>query len=797
MPAEVKAEVELEIAHILFIDTVGYSKLLINEQRELSDDLNAIVRNTSCFRSAESAGRLIRLPTGDGMALVFAENPEAPVQCALEISRAVKNHPSLRLRMGIHSGPVSRVVDVNDRVNVAGAGINTAQRVMNCGDAGHILLSKRAADDLAEYRHWHQSLHDIGECEVKHGARLALINLYTGEVGNPELPTRLREALGQRAAEEAGRRKNSMRKVLLLAGGLLLAGAIGLALYGMIKARRQPKHVIPEKSVAVLPFANLSDDRENAYFAEGIMDEILTDLAKVADLKVISRTSVMQYKTDSTRNLREIAKALDVAHILEGTVQRSAGRVRINVQLIDARTDTHLWAEHYEGELANVFALQSQLSEQIVAQLKAKLSPAEKAAIEETPTTDLVAYEYYTRAKSLISSAVFNAHEKEKLYDAVRLLQDAVARDPKFFLAYYQLAWAHDRLYILGIDHTPARLRAADDVIKTALQLRPNSGEAHLAAAAHLYSGYRDYDRARRELALAAPALPNEPLIFVLNAYMDRRQGRWEECVQKLKRALDLDPRNFFYLYQIALACENMRRFPEMISSLDRALTLLPNDLGARVARASAALEWRADTKPLHSTIQAAIAEDPNVAAGLGDTWLYLALCERDHAAARHALAAMTGDSCRNEGIPLPRSWCEGVAARARGDAAAARAAFSTGRVEVEQTVREQPNYGEAVCVLGLLDAGLGRKEEAVREGRRAVELLPVTTDAINGALAIEYLAVIYAWTGEKEAAVEQLEIAARIPDNVNYGQLKLHPYWDPLRGDPRFERIVASLAPK
>jgi len=797
MSAEVKAEVELEIAHILFIDTVGYSKLLIIEQRKLLEDLNTIVRGTSCFRTAEASGKLIRLPTGDGMALVFSDNPEAPIHCALEVSQSARNH-RLPLRMGIHSGPVSHVVDVNDRVNVAGTGINTAQRVMSCGDAGHILLSKRAAEDLSEYPHWHPFLHEIGECEVKHGSKIVLFNLYTEEFGNPELPTRLAKALAERAALVATRRRALKGKIAIWSTAVALTIASCLMFYAFSRVRKNPPpDVVAEKSLAVLPFENLSDDKQNAYFADGMMDEILTDLAKVADLKVISRTSVMQYKSGITRNLREIAKALDVAYVLEGSVQRASGRVRINVQLVDARTDTHLWAEHYDRDIADVFALQSELSEKIVAQLKAKFSPEEKAAIEERPTTDLTAYEYYIRAKTLINTAAFNAREKEKLYEATHLLGEAVKRDPAFFLAYYQLAWAHDRLYILGIDHTPARLASADAAIKTALQLRPNSGEAHLALGAHLYSGYLDYDRARQELALAAPALPNEPLVFELTAYIDRRQGRWEQCVQNFRRVLELDPRNFFILQQISLAFENMRRFPDMISSLDRALLIVPNRAATRVQRAMATLEWRADPKPLHSTIDAVVTEDPKVGAEIGDSWLYSALCERDYSAAAHALAAMTGDGCRNEGIPLPRAWCEGVTARAKGETAAARAAFAAGRAEIDKTVREQPDYAEALCVLGLFDAGLGNKEEAIREGRRAAELLPTTKDAINGARVIEYLAVIYAWTGDKERALEQLEVAASIPSDVNYGQLKLHPYWDPLRNDPRFEKIVTSLAPK
>jgi TolB-like protein/Tfp pilus assembly protein PilF len=595
--------------------------------------------------------------------------------------------------------------------------------------------------------------------------------------------------------------------VLAFAGLYLIAPNFGERLYfatvDLFRRgfERQTKPVpqtaaIPEKSIAVLPFENLSADQENTYFAFGVQDEIMMYLAKVADLKVISRTSVLQYKSGVGRNLREIANELGVAHVLEGSVQRVGSRVRVSAQLIDARSDKHLWAEHYDRDVSDVFAIESELAKEIVGQLRSKLSPAEKAAIEERPTADLIAYDYYARAKTVLSTAGFNVLEKEKLFDALHLLQEAIARDPTFLLAYCQLARTHDRIYILGIDHAASRLAMAESAINTAMQLRPESGEAHLALAAHLYTCL-NFDGARRELEKAGNALPNEPLVFELRGYIDRRQNRWDQAIENLRRALVLDPRNFFILQQIALACEKLRRFDEMATALDQALLLVPKDPGTRAQRASVELEQRADTKPLHAVLQAIIAEDPNAVGGLAETWLYLALCERDHDAAMRALSVMTADGCRMEGIPLPRGWCEGVAARARGDLEAANAAFKSARAGIEKIVREQPDYAEALCVLGLLDAGLGRKEDGLREGRRAVELLPVTKDAINGALVIEYLAVIYAWTGEKDRALEQLVIAARIPSDVSYGQLLLHPYWDPLRGDPRFKKIVASLAPK
>jgi TolB-like protein/class 3 adenylate cyclase len=349
---ETKPDLSLEIAHVLLIDVVGYSKLLVNEQIELLQELNQIVRTTGCFRAAESTGKLTRVPTGDGMGLLFFRSPEEPAQCALEISRALKDHPHIKLRMGVHSGPVNQVTDVNDRTNIAGAGINIAQRVMDCGDAGHILLSKHLADDLVEYRHWRPHLHDLGECEVKYGLRLHLFNLYKGGLGNPQVPEKLRRGRRKHAPAVSVRPVTAPRwpKVELLVA--LVVSAVALVISSLIFLNRAPpktvkralsaQAAIPEKSIAVLPFENLSNEKENTYFADGVQDEILTGLSRVADLKVISRTSVMQYKAGLKRNLHEVATDLGVAHVLEGTVQRYGDRVRVNAQLVDARTDSQL-----------------------------------------------------------------------------------------------------------------------------------------------------------------------------------------------------------------------------------------------------------------------------------------------------------------------------------------------------------------------------------------------------------------------------------------------------------------------
>src|SRR3984893_6286371 len=372
MAAESKKEIELEIAQVLFLDIVGYSKLSVNQQHAAVEELNQIVRASEQFQKAEGANRILKIPTGDGMALVFYKSPEEPAQCAFEISRALKNNQRLQVRMGIHSGPISGVVDVNERTNVAGAGINLAQRVMDCGDAGHILLSQHVAEDLAEYERWRPFLHDIGTFEVKHGVRVSVTNLYSDEVGNPNLPKKF----------ETLKKHRSHVRWAEVAIGLLVLGAIVAAFVFVLRKPTRSTLSVAEKSIAVLPFENLSEEKANAFFTEGVQDEILTHLARIADLKVISRTSVMQYKSGVARNLREIGQQLGVAHVVEGSVQRAANKVRVNAQLIDARSDAHLWAQTYDRDLADVFAIQSEIAKAIADQLHAKLSPNEKKDIE-------------------------------------------------------------------------------------------------------------------------------------------------------------------------------------------------------------------------------------------------------------------------------------------------------------------------------------------------------------------------------------------------------------------------------
>jgi serine/threonine protein kinase/Flp pilus assembly protein TadD len=593
--------------------------------------------------------------------------------------------------------------------------------------------------------------------------------------------------------------KSSNRKTLLIAGigaasVLMFAGVY----FGVLKRHAQPvSHVpaIPERSIAVLPFENLSSEHENAFFADGVQDEILTDLAKVADLKVISRTSVMQYKSGAERNLREIAKALGVANVVEGSVQRSGNHVRVSAQLIDARTDTHLWAERYDRELADVFAIQSEIAKKIVDQLQAKISPSERAAIEKAPTADLAAFDLYERAKTLWADVTDPLHAQEKLPHAAQLLDEAVARDPQFLLGWCLLSRVHSALYWTGLDHVPARLDLASAAVQTALRLGPEAGEAHLALAIYYYYGFRDYGRARNELAIARDTLPNDAEVFLYKGFIDRREGHWDDATRNLERALELDPRNLFTLQQVALTYLAQRRYQHAIRIYDRTLTAFPNDPLTRITRAQILLHWKADIKPYQITLASVVAEHPRLAPDVD--YPDYALCERNAAAAVRTLRNYPRDGLSTDyGVNCPHAYWEGVVARWQGDSAKAQSAFMAARNEVEETLAKEPDFAAATSLLGVIDAGLGRKEDALREGRRACELLPISKDAISGmALAIN-LAQIYTWTGENDRAIEQIAAVERIPNTLSYGLLKLHPYWDSLRGDPRFERIVASLAP-
>ena len=567
---------------------------------------------------------------------------------------------------------------------------------------------------------------------------------------------------------------------------LALVAALGVIVWKSDLFRRPAT-----AGIAVLPFENLSNDREDVSFADGVQDDLLTKLAKIADLKVISRTSVMQYRAQ--HKTREIGDALGVSHVLEGSVRKTGGWLHVNAQLIDARTDAHVWAEQYDRDLKDLFAVQSEIAQKVADCLHAKISPAEKVAIERSPTTNLSAFDLYSRAKSL------GIIPEGNLFQAADLLNEAVAHDPTFFHAYCELARVHDQLYQLHVDHTPARLALAEGAIETAFRLRPNAGEAHLARAWNLYCGYLDYGGALKELEIARQTLPNDARLFELKGYVERRRpgGNQEEALRNLEYAIELDPRNFLVLQQTFLSYNDLGRYADQEAVLDRMLAIRPNDAETKTMRAMVELDWKADTHPMHHLIDELRSKGHGAIQSVADTWLECALAERDPVAAASALAAL-GENTLGNTIPRysPR-FLEGLIARMTKDDAKARAAFSAARAEQEKLVRADPSDAGALCILGLIDAALERREEALREGWRAVELLPIEKDATNGTRVIGVLANIAAWIGNNDLACQQLAIVIHSRHEISYGELKLLPFWDPLRGDPCFEQIVASLAPK
>jgi serine/threonine-protein kinase len=545
----------------------------------------------------------------------------------------------------------------------------------------------------------------------------------------------------------------------------------------------------PEKSVAVLPFENLSEEKANEFFADGVQDEILTDLARIADLKVISRTSVMQYKSGIARNLREIGQQLGVAKLVEGSVQRAGKRVRVNAHLVDAQTDKQLWAQSYDRDLADVFAIQSEVAKTIADQLQAKLSPSEEKAIELPPTGDIAAFDLYTRAKNILWAS---DPTQAELLQAVDLLNQAVARDSSFFDAYCQLVYAHDLIYNERIDHTAARLALAEAAIQAAARLRPDAGETHLARAQNLYWGHWDYDGALAELKIARETLPNDSRIPQLTAHIRKRQGHSEEAARYLEHATELNPRNLGLRAEVAMYYTSLRRYADLKSALASTLAVFPNDLNMRIWPAYAEFQQKADTRPLHQILDFVRATNPAATRAIAEFWLACALAEGDDAAAKNALDAHSQEPIflGNE-VFFSRSFVEGLIALIQKDEGKARSAFVTARTEQEKIVQAQPDNGPPLGLLGLIDAYLGRKKEALREGRRAVELLRAEKDVMQEVGSVQNLAMIAARVGDKDLACEQLDSIIRLRSALSYGGLKLFPWWDPLRGDPRFEKLL------
>jgi TolB-like protein/class 3 adenylate cyclase/Tfp pilus assembly protein PilF len=790
MSAEVKKEIQLEIAHVLFIDIVGYSKLSINQQRAVVDEMAEVVRSSEQYQKAETAGRLIKIPTGDGMALVFYTSPEAPAQCAVEISRAIKEHPNLPLRMGVHSGPVSGVIDVNGHANLAGAGLNMAQRVMDCGDAGHVLVSKRVADDLGEYEHWRPLLHDLGECEVKHGMRVSIANLHADQVGNPQPPKKF-----QTLKKHSARMRWAATTAALLALAAIVAG---IAMFSHNRVRSTL--AAPEKSIAVLPFENLSEEKANAYFADGIQDEILTRLSKIADLKVISRTSTQHYKS-APENLPEIARQLSVANILEGSVQKTGDAVRVNVQLIKAATDSHLWADIYDRKLTDIFLVESEVSKAIADQLRAHLSGQEEQVIAAKPTDNPEAYDAYLRG---LAYSLKTVNTPANAIGAQKYLKEAVRLDPKFALSLALLSSVEARGYLTGnLQPTVALREEARQAAETALALQPNLGEALHAKGYYHYACLKDYDTAVRYFEQARQFLPNNSRIPQSLALVARRRGQWDRSETYFNEAERLDPRNVSLLTQHALSYIFLRRFPEALRKFDQVLNITPDDLDTLVVQAGIA-QAEGDL-PRASAILAPLHPPADDSSAL-EIQVYQAILERRPAQIIPRLKEILAkpDPALGYNNGELRFWL-GWAQEVDGDHAAAQESWRQSRSELESFLKEQPENYNLIGDLALTNMGLGNKAAALALAERAMAVLPIETDAVTGPTPIEILARVAARMGEPDRAIAALQKLLSIPYQGAVAQnvpltpalLRLDPMFDPLRNDPRFQKMVASPAPK
>jgi TolB-like protein/Flp pilus assembly protein TadD len=795
MSADTASEVKLEIGHVLFIDIVGYSNLLITQQTEQLETLRMIARGTAEFRAAEAEGKLLRLPTGDGGALVFRTTPEVPVVCALEIAKELKKYPELRVRMGIHSGPVNAITDLNEQANIAGAGINIAQRIMDCGDAGHILLSKHVAEDLEHYPRWQPYLHELGACEVKHGVRVSVVNFYTGDVGNPALPEKFRTARPE-VAEAAPKRTKPLLAVAIgiaaLAGIAILAALI---LPSMLRSRENAKaeraEVLPAaaKSVAVLPFDNLSRDPDNAYFVEGVQDEILTRLSKIADLKVISRTSTQKFKS-APENLRDVARQLGVANILEGSVQKIANAVHVNVQLIRAATDEHLWAESYNRTLNDVFGVEGEVATAIADQLQAKLTGTEHKALSDKPTQNSAAYDAYLRGLSL-------EHNDYSYSASIQVATDyaeAVRLDPNFALAWARLAETRSFLYFNSVAPSTNTAASVKEAADRAMALAPDAGESWAAEAAYRYRVLRDFESALAAYYEAQKRLPNSAFVFESIALVQRRLGRWQEAETNFKKALELDPRdvqllstmgNEFYVY--------LRRFDDALNLLNRALQISPDSVATRANKANVLLSA--------GRLKEAAQELARIPADSTDDWVVSArglqaLYERQYDAAIQIAerklnsipAGQPLDAFVMTGL-INSGYCYAWSGRPE----EARRAFMRALKELLPTPETVvPVLANGAPTLpGLAFAGLGDKEKALAHARQAIKAYE--NDAVSKPSAELSLAQIEAQLGERDAAIEALPHLLEVPAGITTADLRLNPFWDSLRGDPRFQKLIAE----
>jgi TolB-like protein/Flp pilus assembly protein TadD len=797
MPADSGTEAPLETAYVLFMDVVGYSKLLVNEQRDVQQQLNEIVRRTEQFRSADAAGKLISIPAGDGMALVFFDHLEAPVQCAIEITEAAKNHPHLQLRMGINSGPVNQVRDVNNQINVAGAGINLAQRIMDCADAGHILLSKRVAEDLAQSQHWQPHLYDLGECAVKHGVGVFVVNLFTGEVGNPRLPEKIKKAKEERDAAAAAFRMGYLKRWKLIAGAaVVLAAVIAFIIYERRPFRSASGEVIPAKSIAVLPFENYSDEKENAFFADGIQDDILTALARIQGLRVISRTSVAAFRGSATPNLREIGRILGIANALEGSVRREGNQVVVSAQLIDALHDRQIWARRYERTLDDSLGLQGELAAEIADALRVSLSPDEKARVAKKPTGNSQAYVFYLRAVQIARNPDTLLEDYKK---AEQFYVEAITLDPNFALAHAQLASTRAQIfhYHEPTDVWKTKARAEAEI---ALRLQPNLAEGHLALGQCIYWIDQDYERAVQEFDKAARLSPNNADVSSLMAAIKRRQGKWQESLERYESSQRIDPQNANIVRNLIFTNTALRRWSEAARWAEAMRNRTPASLVGRIQSGYVDFWWRGDTSVLKGLLNEVPAGTDPDGVVTSCKW-EVAMIERDYASAEKVLAAspLTELSYTSTGL-TPKSFLEGCTALARGDVSGAQKQFELARPIFEKDAVEAPANADVHAYLGWLYGFMGRKDDAIREARRAVELKPESKDAVDGAIMNCYLALVYARVGESDLAFPLLERLLKTPgavDSADYSvtvnDLKYRWEWDPIRKDPRFQKLLET----
>src|SRR5437660_7112129 len=651
--------------------------------------------------------------------------------------------------MGIHSGPVSGVVDVNERVNLAGAGINMAQRVMDCGDAGHILLSKHVAEDLEEYEQWRPLLHDLGACEVKHGMRVTIVNLYADQVGNSQPPKKF---------QALKKHRTRMRWAAITAGLLTLAAiVVGVAMFS--RNRVGPMASIPEKSIAVLPFENRSEDKANAYFADGIQDEILTRLSKIADLKVISRASTQHYK-NAPKHLPEIAKQLGVAYILEGSVQKSADAVRVNVQLIKAANDSDLWADTFDRKLIDIFSVESEVAKAIADQLQAKLSGREEQVIAARPTENIEAYDAYLRG---LAYNLKTQSTPANVLGAQKYLREAVRLDPKFALAWALLSYVDAFGYLtLNLQPTVALREEARQAAETALTLQPNLGEAVLAKGHYHYACLKDYDTAVRYFEQARQFLPNSSRIPEQLAYVARRRGQWDRSESHFNEAERLDPRNVSLLTQEAQSYVCLRRFAEALRKLDQVLNITPDDVDTLAEKATIA-QAEGDL-PRAAALLASLQPNADDTLAL-ETQVYQAILERRPAPIIPRLKEILANpdpalGYINGELRFWLGWAQEVA----DDHAAAQETWRQARSELEPFLKEQPENYFLIGDLALVHMGLGDKSAALALSERAMAVNPAEKDAVYGPGPLEVLARVASQLGEPDRAIAALQKLLSIP---------------------------------